>query len=176
MNMKLRTNFAPMLFLIIALVSNTSLGIEPNSDAPIQTDKVMYSLMYSPDAKTLSIEATYFNTTDSTTYISRCGAADLPMLSLQKNVEDAWVNAYSYACPAVLAAPIEVAPGERFTYAIEIEHHHARDWWPRFTVTELPGLYRLVYDIRDAFDHTTMEFGEPLPLDTRVSNTFVIQE
>lgn len=163
--------------MVLALIlTGIGLGTEPGSDAAIQTGKDVYSLAHSPGVSTLSIEATYTNTTDSATYIMRCGHADLPESSLEKRMDDGWVNAYAYTCQAVLSPPIKVEPGERYTYTIEMKGFHARELFPRFTVRELPGLYQLVYDVRDSFDMVDLEPGEPLPLDSRVSNTFVIQE
>ena len=86
--------------------------------------------------------------------------------SLERRDDGGWMPAGGPVCPAVLYPPIVVAPGEdrRDTLWIHVDH---------LQVPDVPGTYRLVYEIRTAAQGAE-PFEEMLPVEARVSNAFEI--
>lgn len=141
---------------------------------PIQTDRRSYVVRDSSGLASLTIQMTYTNLTDHRVYIPTCRGPQPPRL--QKRVGDEWVVAFSPNILACEASPISVSPGDSYPYTFRIlAGMPGSSYVPRFSVSELPGTYRVLWEIvtdvvgNPAHPEATRN---PLPVDQEISNTF----
>ena len=142
------------------------------SDPPIRTDQGGVTLR--------NVRSRYFygtlayrftNRSESIVYIPVCQGPHPPFL--QKWEAGIWVLAYSLAVPRCLGEPLEIAPGESIARTYEIIHGMPGSNLRTFRVSEVEGVYRMVWNIygrRDRLGGTS----DLLPLELRVSNPFMI--
>jgi hypothetical protein len=141
---------------------------------PIQTDRRSYVVRDTNGLASLTIQLTYTNLTGHRVYIPTCRGPQPPRL--QKKVGDNWVVAFSPNILACEAAPITVSPGDTYPYTFRIlAGMPGSSYVPRFSVSELPGTYRVLWEIvtdvvgNPAHPEATRN---PLPVDQEVSNSF----
>ena len=172
------------LFLVWSLFSGCS-SVDPVDDPvlfqtpPIQTDHQVYTVALNStlNSLVLTIPVSYTNPTDKTVYFVKCGHQP-PAPVLQKQEGEDWTNALGKVCRLILTPPVEVKPGETYTQTIFFESSLRSNTYPRFSVEEIPGTYRLVYRIYETWAPFRDEpgLGKLFPLEARISNEFQITE
>lgn len=153
----------------------TSDGNVSPGDPPVRTERETYALEATPTSYRVEVTATYTNRTGGTVYLQKCGHTP-PAFTLQKEVGGEWVDAWRQACALVLVPPVEIPPGESYTTTARIHAARTPNALPRFEVEEVPGTYRLVFQMLRTWDPHGSRPGldPPLPLEARVSNPFRI--
>jgi len=141
---------------------------------PIQTDRPSYVVRDSNGLASLTIQMTYTNNTGHRVYIPTCRGPQPPRL--QKKVGETWVVAFSPNILACETSPITVSPGDSYPYTFRIiAGMPGSSYVPRFAVSEIPGTYRVLWEIvSDVVGNPARPEAtrNPLPVDQEVSNTF----
>jgi hypothetical protein len=138
-----------------------------------QTDSVAYTLRSTDVGYEGTIGVRFTNRTSTTANFVNCRGGT--GVELQKLVDNTWTSAWSPALLACLSAPIVVAPGGTHQSIISIfAGYKGSNYFPQFNITDIPGVYRAVWTevVTDYQDR--LPFGNPLPLEHRVSNQFTI--
>jgi hypothetical protein len=119
----------------------------------------------------------YTNTRARAVYLPTCHGVHPPVL--EKWVQGAWIETYAQVVPACLGPPEVIGPGEAYHYAFDIlAAPRGSNRAPQFTVPEIPGSYRLVWDIYGTWTPSGAEpgLGRKLQLEARVSNAFQLTD
>lgn len=156
----------------LAVACSRSLEPPPSSNEPIRTDRSRYTIRETEERFEVEIPFSYTNRTGETVYVINCRGIAPP--TLEKWEDGAWIRAWSPAVPLCLSPPIEIAPGQTYTNTLQVvAGRPGTNVAPTFEVEDIDGTYRLVWHglVHD-YDQDRQGFGEPLPLDERVSNTF----
>jgi len=172
-----------LILLSILLLSYTASGCNgiagtggngPDSTA-IVTSRTEYHAQIEDGTVELQIPHTFTNRTDDTVFVVNCNNAFA--IKLQKKVGNEWIDAVGLVIPDCLSPAIEIASGETYNYDLKIlAGTPASDNQPKFEVDRIEGTYRIVWsDVLETYSPDQYPFGEPLPLDQRVSNEFIIR-
>lgn len=142
--------------------------------AAFQTNAPEYTLTATSIGYEGDVGFVFTNPNDSPAYIVNCNGAT--SVRLEKLVEGTWLAAWAPIIPLCLSPPIVVAGGAQYQGVVRVVDCSFRvTCAPKFTVSDIPGQYRLVWNqILTSFDDRKHPFGEPLPLEQRTSNTFMI--
>lgn len=142
--------------------------------APIETDRTVYAVDDTAGLARLTIRMTYHNTTGKDVYLPTCRGPQPPRL--QKEVNGSWVVAFAPNVLACEAAPITVRAGDSYDYTFRIlAGMPGTNYAPRFAVSEIPGTYRILWEIFSATTGNPVRPSttrDPLPIDQQISNTF----
>jgi hypothetical protein len=149
----------------------------PPAQSPmITTDRQSYQVRRTADAIEVDIVTTFTNHTNDTVRLHPCGQSQ-PAFTLEKWVEGAWRPAYNQVCPAMLNLdPPAVAPHAARTDTARVRAMTAANAAPRFEAEPVAGTYRVVYAQAYRTWRPNEGPGELLPMEHRVSNSFVLQE
>ena len=141
---------------------------------PIETDRTVYAVDDTAGLARLTIRMTYRNNTGKDVYLPTCRGPQPPRL--QKEVNGSWVVAFAPNVLACEGAPITVRAGDSYDYTFRIlAGMPGTNYAPRFAVSEIPGTYRILWEI---FSATTgnpsrpSTTRDPLPIEQQISNTF----
>jgi hypothetical protein len=155
-------------------IARDSVVILPRDESALfQTDSLRYTLADGDVWYEARIVTRFRNATTGPVYFVNCQGAT--MLHLEKQVDGQWVSALAPIMPLCLSAPITITAGASYDLNVPvIAAHPNTNAAPKFTVVEIPGVYRIVWS--DALNtyQDRLPFGTPLPLDQRVSNRFVL--
>lgn len=150
--------------------------VERDTTAPIQTDATFYSLREDWVGLETEISLSYENQTADTLYIVNClgGLATV----LEKKVDGGWEKFWSPILLACLSAPIIVEPRGVLVDTLHLwgalPGHNAG---PEFKSEHVEGVYRIVlHNLVFNYDEDHRGFGDPVPLEYRVSNHFVLDD
>ena len=149
-------------------------AIEPVRD--FQTDSAHYTLV-GDNSYNANIGVTFINrTTQSVTFVNCNG---LVVFHLEKLINNEWVGALFPLFPDCLSTPIIVPVDGRHSMSFQlVAALPGANAAPKFAVAEIPGTYRVVWDDGSAYSPLNVrfgdEFGDPLPLDHRISNSFTL--
>ena len=142
--------------------------------APIETDRTVYAVDDTAGLARLTIRMTYRNTTGKDVYLPTCRGPQPPRL--QKEVNGSWVIAFAPNVLACEGAPITVRAGDSYDYTFRIlAGMPGTNYAPRFAVSEIPGTYRILWEIFSATagdPSRPSTTRDPLPIEQQVSNTF----
>ena len=162
---------------LAVLVAGCASVLEPperDEDRPLQTDRLTYEIRRENDELRAEIPFTYTNRTGKTVFVELPGTP----AGSRKLVDGEWQLAWAAVTMSCLSPPIVIEPGETYketlvVYAAEPGTRKA----PTFEVAEIEGIYRLVWHglVHD-YDQNRANFGDPLPLEERTSNAFVLRE
>lgn len=144
-----------------------------DSQAPIQTDSLLYSLKPQDRGWATRIPFEYRNPTSDTIYVVNCNR--IVGMDLEQHIGSEWQAIWHPVMPACLSPPIVIAPGA--IYADTITIFGARpdtNTEPAFPDTTFTGRYRLVWQglVRRYRMDSGADFGDPVPLEDRISNEF----
>jgi hypothetical protein len=159
-----------------ATVPTPSRAISPaRPGAPaIKTDRRRYLLNDSAGIARLTIPFTYRNDTGQPVYLPTCRGVQPPRL--EKLVGDRWIVAYAPIVSFCQGVPLTVRPGDSFNYTMQIlAGMPGTTYVPRFIVSEVPGTYRVLWEVFAAVDgdaRKPVPVKDLLPLELRVSNPF----
>ena len=124
----------------------------------------------------IDIVSTFTNRTADTVYLHPCGRVQ-PSFTFERWDSGGWRPTYGQVCPAILILdPPRVAPGGSRTDTVHVRASLDPNTMPRFQVTPVSGMYRLVYAQAYGSWRVNQGPGELLPLDRRVSAPFRIEE
>ncbi len=145
------------------------------SEAPIRTDRDRYTVRSTEQGLEVKIAFTYVNRTGKTVFVTNCRGIAPP--SLEKWDGSEWVHAWAPAVPLCLSPPIVIRPGETHTDTLHVvAGTPGGNVEPTFRVDEIEGSYRLVWHgVVHDYDANRQGFGNPLPLEERVSNVFKLE-
>jgi hypothetical protein len=151
----------------------SELPITRDVGASFQTDSLSYMLRLTSIGYAAQLNVIYTNRTLAPAHIVNCGGAT--SVALEKLVDGQWQQAWAPALPLCLSAPIVVAPGASYSTGISVFAGYPENKaFPKFAVTELSGVYRAVWHSVLSTYQPSLPFGEPLPLEARVSNRFTV--
>jgi len=140
----------------------------------IQTDSPIYTVEETGGLARVTIRIAYHNTSDQPVFLPSCQGPHPPRL--QKQVGDEWVMAYSPNVLACQGTPLTIAAGESYNYVFEVvAGMPGTNYSPRFNVPEVPGTYRVVWEIFHGAvgnETTPVITRDPLPLQQEYSNAF----
>lgn len=167
--------FAIMASLLLAC----AVPLEPparESGLPLQTEGLEYELRSTGQGLEVGIPFSYRNATGQTVYVVNCNRIAPP--SLEKEEGGQWIHAWSAVVPDCLSPPIVIEPGQTYTDTLRLfAGHPSNNTYPKFEVGDVDGIYRLVWhQVVHDYDEDRQGFGDPLALEERISNAFVLQE
>lgn len=174
----LRNQTRIILPLVLLLGACTNM-LEPplrEEAAPLQTDRLEYEVRRADGQLSVAIPFTYRNETGRTVYVVNCKRQVPP--SLEKYVGGEWVHAWSPVVLDCLGPPIVIEPGATYADSLRVmAWKQGGNAYPQFEVAEVEGIYRLVWGplVHD-YDDRRQGFGEPVPLEERVSNAFLLKD
>lgn len=153
-------------------------GITPpdrDITAPIQTDTMFYSLREDWVGLATEIPFRYRNLTANTLYIVNCRGQLPPVLD--KLVGTGWERFWTPVLLACLSPPIVIEPRGVLVDTLHLwgalPGHNAG---PEFKSDDVEGVYRIVMQ-QVVFNYEDRPgFGDPVPLEYRVSNLFVLDD
>lgn len=136
-----------------------------------QTDSTSYTLLAGSHGYQAEIKVRFTNRTADAVYFVNCSGAT--SVSLEKRIDDAWVEVWTPALQRCLSQPITVPPGGTYDWSISVfGGYPGTNTLPQFTVTNVAGNYRLVWHDALQSYQDRLPFGVPLALEQRVSNRF----
>jgi hypothetical protein len=151
----------------------SELPITRDAGASFQTDSLSYTLRLTTIGYFAQMKVIYTNRTLAPAYIVNCTGAT--SLTLEMVVDGQWKPVWAPVIAACLSAPIVVAPGASYSTVITVSAGYPENnAYPKFAVTELSGVYRAVWHSVLSSYQPALPFGEPLPLEARVSNRFTV--
>lgn len=158
------------------ILTDAALGrtIERDTDAPLQTDSLVYHLEGGGEWRSVTIPFRYRNDTGETISIVNCNGG--LNIGLEKRVGDEWTHFYSPVLLGCLSPPITIAPDETVEYTAGIFGALPnRNLGPEFESADLDGEYRLVWgSLVHDYDDDKQGFGDDVgPLR---SNSFLLVE
>jgi hypothetical protein len=141
----------------------------------LTTDSASYLL--TPDWVGLktTIGIRFENRSDRTMYIVNCRGGLAPVL--QKRVSGQWVEYWSPVVLMCLSPPIVIEPGAHIERSLPIwgalpGNNAAPEW----RSPDVPGTYRMVLgSVVWNYSDRGQSFGDPVPLELRVSNEFTLR-
>ena len=141
----------------------------------LQTDSSRYTLRETPSGRVeVEIPYTFENRTGAPVFIVNCHGGFL--LVLQKEEGGQWVNAWSRDVPACLHNPIVIDMWAQFSDVVYVSACDPdSNCSPKFKDRNATGVYRIRWSSISAlssFDAYRSPFGEPIPVQFRVSNPF----
>jgi hypothetical protein len=138
----------------------------------LSTDRTVYVARYTSHTIELTIRFRFENRSRISAAIPRCTHPHRPVLD--KLLGGEWVEVFT---PAEMCwgEPLVVGPGryQDFSFPVQAGRPHTM-LEPQFRTTQIPGIYRLRWDVYqyDAFGQ--FRIGAPFPIEYRVSNEFRI--
>lgn len=155
----------------------TSLAsLSPGADPPIRTDADSYRFRsWGDSGVAVDIPIRFHNVTGRSLYIVNCNDQLAPVL--EKRVGDEWQDFWSPALLMCLSPPIVIRPGESLERTIQVFGTVPPGTAaPQFATASLDGTYRLVLgNVVLDYDSGREGFGEPVPIEYRVSNEFELR-
>jgi hypothetical protein len=153
------------------IVDPTAPLIARDLAALFQTDSLRYTLKAFSGSYDGTIGVVFTNGTPDTAFIVNCAGST--SLALEKLVDGGWVRAWSPVLPACLSPPIVIAPGRQYRSDVRIfSGYVGSNLYPQFSITDITGIYRIVWDNVLRTYQDRLPFGEPVGPDRRVSNRF----
>jgi hypothetical protein len=139
---------------------------------PIRTDRSTYTLRRAAEGdpeEFFEIVAVYRNQGGRTVHLAECERMP-PQWWLEKRIAGEWVRAYEPLCSPVAPERLRtLAPGATRTDTLRVRHYAGG--YPRFSVADVAGDYRMVYQVYTSYDVNRSPAGERIPV-LPVSNEF----
>lgn len=140
----------------------------------LQTEALSYELTEDDVGYRARIPYTFRNETGGPVYLVNCEGDVRPLLEMDRN--GIWFPAWEPFGTGCQSPPVIVPEGG--TYGDTLALRGARpgsNVMPAFVFPDVEGVYRMVwFQAYAAYDTVSGEPGEPLPLEQRVSNAFVL--
>jgi hypothetical protein len=163
-------------YLIVAGCSAATGVRDLRETAPtpdFQTDSAAYRLRATSAGYEGVIRATYTNHSGGAAYFVNCNGGT--GVELQKSIDGSWQTVWSPVLLMCLSQPITVAASASWSTAVHIfGGYPGTNYAPQFTVSDIPGTYRLVWTELLSSYQSSLPFGTPLPFDRRISNVFTL--
>ena len=141
--------------------------------APFQTDSLAYTLRPGTVGYEGEVALTFTNRSASTAYIVNCNG--LTGVTFEKLVDGRWEAVWGPAIPDCLSPAIVVPPGGTWRTRVHVfSAFPGSNVEPKFRTPEIAGVYRTVWHYVLRSFQPRLPFGEPFPLEARVSNRFTL--
>ena len=170
----MRLNSISFAALLTLAVDCKSGDLVSPTDGMLRTDRSEYILTRESNTIRVDIGVTFDNRTGKAVYIPACHGAHPPIL--EKFEGGRWIVAYAPAVLLCLGPPVVVPAGETYEYEYRVvAGAPGTNIEPKFDVDAIPGTYRLVWGL---FEEKLPDglTRQPLPAESRTSNTFRIRE
>lgn len=163
--------------LVLLAACQNPLALPRDEAAPIQTDRLEYTLRPSDsglDGVETRIRYEYTNRTDGPLFIVNCRGAT--SIVLEREIAGQWEVVWANIIPACLSPAIELGPGQTIERELLVfGGDPGCNCVPKFEVEDREGVYRMVLtDVTSSFDPGSHPFGPLLPAEQRRSNRFRI--
>jgi hypothetical protein len=148
-------------------------GLEPiPPDAWLQTDRLTYSAFFTATTIEFDVGFTFTNRARFAVAIPRCVRPFRP--ALDKLIAGVWVEVLRHA-EACVAEPLVIGPRRSQRFVLRVRAGRPNSFIePQFRTAELPGIYRLRWQVYEHDPTRPDGVGPLLPLEFRVSNEFRI--
>jgi hypothetical protein len=151
---------------------NVTPVVARDTAALFQTDSLAYTLR-TGDLVAGVINVTLTNRTAGPIYIVNCNGHT--GVSLERRVNGQWQSVWSPAIPLCLSTPIVVPVGGSLQRRVGIQPTRVgTNDFPEWPARTIAGEYRLVWPSVLSSLVGQGPFGDPLPLEARVSNRFTL--
>lgn len=173
----MKTNVAgkhSVIALIVGVAACSEIQEPPRErDAPLQTDRLSYSLTSQGDLVTTpSIELEFTNTSGAPVFLLVRGNGEVAV-AVEGLENGEWQLRYQRNLPSVISAALRLEPAEKTTFETTIEGFLPGTCECHPIVDLEDGLYRFrLEDLVDSYDAELGVSGQQLPLEFRVSNRF----
>jgi len=139
-----------------------------------QTDSTSYTLRSTSPWHQTTIGVTFTNRTNRAANFVNCNGGT--GVQLEKLIHGTWTPAWAPIQAACLSPPIVVATGTKFQTTIHVfAGDVGSNFYPQFSVADVPGIYRVVWtEVVANYTTEGQSFGDLLPLEHRTSNTFTL--
>ena len=146
-----------------------------HEDAPVLMSASEYVLEAGSRGWRGELEFTYQNVTNRTISLLNCRGGFA--YRLEKWTEEGWITAWAPVLLMCLSPPIRIAPGGEHEHVAGIfGGYPGGNTYPRFSVDEVDGIYRVVIDgAYWNYDHDGPSWGNLPPEPYRVSAPFRIR-
>ena len=143
-----------------------------SSEALVRTQGSEFQLSVSDGMLKGRVPYTYRNTLADTLYIVNCRG--FVAASIQKKSGNTWTDFWSPIVLSCLSAPVKIAPGASLSGVAEIYGSRpGTNTFPTLPTGDLTGTYRLLISpVVHNYNDRGQGFGDPVPLEQRVSNEF----
>jgi hypothetical protein len=167
------------LFLTVLgslLACSSPFGVDRDGETLLQTEELEYRLRETLSGLRVEIPYTFSNRTGSRVYLVNCRGDVSPSLERKHGFQ--WVHGWASVKLMCLSSPVVIEPGAEYRDTLRvIAWRFGSNNGPRFETEEIEGVYRLRWDqALSSFDPNQYPFGEDIPLDSRVSNSFVLKD
>lgn len=160
---------------LLLAACNPPPSVERDPAPLLQTDTLAYELVEDEAGFRTTIPYTYRNETGGAVYLANCNGDVRPLLEMDRN--GFWFPAWEPFRTDCLSPPVVIGPGETYADTLHLRGAPpASNLLPVFVFPEIQGVYRMVwFQAHAALDSTTLQPSDPLPLEQRVSNPFVLR-
>lgn len=147
-----------------------------DTSAPLQTDSLFYAMREQWVGVAADVSFSFRNPLPDTIYVVNC--REQLNVSLETRSDREWKDFWSPILMMCLSKPIAILPGSTFhgtakIYGAPPEANAA----PRFPVKNVDGIYRLKWgSLVLHYDDRRQGFGDPVPVELRVSNPFALDD
>jgi hypothetical protein len=179
----MKTVHATLVLAAMSLLASCSAGditslpnIQPGAEPPIRTDALSYELQaWGRNGVATEIPIRFHNVTRRDLYIVNCHGMLAPVL--QKRVDGEWQSFWAPVLPMCLSSPIRIRPGHVLERVVAVYGAlPPSNIAPEFAGADVEGTYRMVLtSVVLNYDAYRQDFGDPVPLEYRVSNEFELR-
>jgi hypothetical protein len=157
-------------------VSTGLASLARDGEPAIRTDADAYELRpWGHNGLATEIHIRFRNITNRPLAIVNCHQILTPVL--QKRSGDDWIDMWQPATPMCISQPIVIRPGRVYERTIHVFGAlPPSNVSPEFASRDVAGTYRMVMgSVVTDYDHDRQDFGNPVPLEFRVSNEFELR-
>ena len=165
-----------MVLLTLGCKSPTPAEVE---DTALVTDGTSFQIEMEGGGRHIwyrgQIPYSFTNRTGSKVYLPNCNGGFDVRLEMQKAGE--WVHIWSPVLPDCLSSPIVIEPGEVYEMTLNVTGCLEGSCGPRLVLPPSASTpIRIVWtDALSSYDEGSFPFGEPIPLEERISNRFTLK-
>jgi len=166
----------PPLALMVALVAcdGGPFAPERDSEAPIQTDRLVYELEKVDGRLETRIGYSFTNRGPDPVFIQNCNGAT--GIALQRRIDGVWTTVWANVIPACISQAIALLPGQSLSGELVVDADCGCGV-PRFMTSDFEGVYRLVFQsVYDAQTGDGLAGGDLVPVERRRSNGFTLDD
>jgi len=146
-------------------------GIQRDPGPATQTDSLHYRLSLRDGQQVAEMMVTFRNPTADTVYFIHCNGAT--PVQLQVPLEEPWVSVWTSEQDACFSPPIAVPPSDSLRRRVLL-FDGFKPGDSQMPLPVVPATYRLVWAGLVRKSTSSAPVGDPLPLEQRTSNPFLL--